>query len=49
MTGNYNARLSCSTFSKNSQKPELRKVEIKRQGKFWFFFNYKFKNLAFGR
>lgn len=34
MTGNYNASLSCSTFSKNSQKPELRKVEIKRQGKF---------------
>lgn len=41
MTGNYNARLSSSTINKHSQRPEhggMRKVEMKRQGKFWFFF-----------
>lgn len=37
MTGNYNARLSSSTNNTHSQRPEhggMRKVEMKRQGKF---------------
>lgn len=41
MTGNYNARLSSSTINKHSQRPEhggMRKVEMKRQGTFWFLF-----------
>lgn len=41
MTGNYNACLSSSTINKHSQIPEhggMRKVEMKRQGKYWFFF-----------